>query len=84
MPRLEDREVRLAVIRDGDEYQEPASPAVAYAILDRAAGGSRLASFGPAKHGRHPWGPLGTPLLDRDDPGRRRRRASSPCWRGRT
>ncbi|RWB92145.1 MAG: GNAT family N-acetyltransferase [Mesorhizobium sp.] len=64
MPRLEDREVRLAVIRDGDEFR------------------SRLRLLKPFSVERpgiplgvpvmrtwsSPFGPLGTPLVDRDDP----------------
>ena len=38
MPRLEDREVRLAVIRDGDEDEEPAQ--AAGAVLGRAPAGA--------------------------------------------
>ncbi|PBB19387.1 GNAT family N-acetyltransferase [Mesorhizobium sp. WSM4313] len=64
MPRLEDREVRLAVIRDGDEYRNrlrllaPFSverPAIPLGVPVMRAWSS-------------PFGPLGTPLVDRDDP----------------
>ncbi|RVC74649.1 GNAT family N-acetyltransferase [Mesorhizobium sp. M2A.F.Ca.ET.046.02.1.1] len=64
MPRLEDREVRLAVIRDGDEYRarlrllEPFSverPAMPLGVPVMRTWSS-------------PFGPLGTPLVDRDDP----------------
>jgi len=64
MPRLEDKEIRLAVIRDGD------------------AGRSRLRLLLPFSVERppvpfaapimrawaNPFGPLGTPLVDHDDP----------------
>ena len=64
MPRLEDKEIRLAVIRDGD------------------AGRSRLRLLVPFSVERppvpfaapimrawaNPFGPLGTPLVDHDDP----------------
>ncbi|OQM76171.1 GNAT family N-acetyltransferase [Manganibacter manganicus] len=64
MPRLENREVRLAVIRDGDDYR------------------SRLRLLGPFSIERpavplgvpvmrswaNPFGPMGAPLIDRDDP----------------
>jgi Acetyltransferase (GNAT) domain len=64
MPRLEDREVRLAVIRDGDDQRSrlrlvvPFSvekPHVPFAV-------SVMRTWSSA------FGPLGTPLLDRDDP----------------
>lgn len=63
MPRLEDREVRLAVIRDGEQQsrlrllmpfsiERPAIPLAAPILRTWAS----------------PFGPVGTPLLDRDDP----------------
>ena len=64
MPRLEDRDVRLAVIRDGDEFRSrlrllvPFSiekPGIPFAVAHMRAWSS-------------PFGPLGTPLLDSDDP----------------
>ncbi len=58
MPRLEDREVRLAVIRDGDEHKNRLRLLVPFSI-DRP----------PMRTWASPFGPLGTPLVDRDDPG---------------
>ncbi|AZO52865.1 MULTISPECIES: GNAT family N-acetyltransferase [unclassified Mesorhizobium] len=64
MPRLEDREVRLAVIRDGDEYRNrlrllvPIS--VERPVIPLGVPVMRTWSS--------PFGPLGTPLIDRDDP----------------
>jgi hypothetical protein len=64
MPRLEDREVRLAVIRDGDEYKSRLRLLVPFSIERPAVplGVSIIRSWST------PWGPLGTPLIDRDDP----------------
>jgi hypothetical protein len=65
MPRLEDREVRLAVIRDGDENRSRLRMLVPFSIERPAAvplGVSIMRSWSS------PFGPLGTPLLDRDDP----------------
>lgn len=64
MPRLQDREVRLAVIRDGDEHRSRLRLLLPFTVERPAA------PFGVA-HLRvwsHPFGPLGTPLVDRDDP----------------
>lgn len=64
MPRLEDREVRLAVIRDGDEYRNRLRLLVPFSV-DRPSiplGVSVIRTWAS------PFGPLGTPLLDRDDP----------------
>lgn len=63
MPRLEDREVRLAVIRDDD----PAGRLrmlVPFSI-ERAVSPTRVSFL---RAWSHPFGPLGTPLLDGDDP----------------
>jgi CelD/BcsL family acetyltransferase involved in cellulose biosynthesis len=64
MPRLEDREVRLAVVRDGDEEKSRLRLLVPFSVEKP-----------PIPFGVHvmrtwssPFGPLGTPLLDRDDP----------------
>lgn len=64
MPRLEDREVRLAVIRDGDEYKNRLRLLVPYSIERPVVplGVSIMRTWAS------PFGPLGTPLLDRDDP----------------
>lgn len=64
MPRLEDREVRLAVIRDGDEYKSRLRLLAPFSIEKPAMplGVSIIRTWSS------PWGPLGTPLLDRDDP----------------
>ena len=64
MPRLEDREVRLAVIRDGDEFKSRLRLLVPFSI-ERPA----LPMAQPIiRVWSSPFGPLGTPLLDRDDP----------------
>ncbi len=64
MPRLEDREVRLAVIRDGDEYRNRLRLLVPFSVERPSIplGVSVLRTWS------NPFGPLGTPLLDRDDP----------------
>lgn len=64
MPRLEDREVRLAVIRDGDEYRNRLRMLVPFSIEKPPI------PFGVPimRTWSSPFGPLGTPLLDRDDP----------------
>ncbi len=64
MPRLEDREVRLAVIRDGDENRSRLRLLVPFSI-EKPTG-----LLGPSilRTWSSPFGPLGTPLLDRDDP----------------
>src|SRR5690606_19254335 len=64
MPRLDDREVRLAVIRDGDDSRSRLRVLVPFTIEKPAV------PFA-APHLRtwsNPFGPLGTPLVDRDDP----------------
>jgi CelD/BcsL family acetyltransferase involved in cellulose biosynthesis len=65
MPRLEDREVRLAVIRDGDEYKNRLRLLVPFSIErpPMPLGVSIMRTWAS------PFGPLGTPLVDRDDPG---------------
>ena len=64
MPRLEDREVRLAVIRDGDEYRSRLRLLVPFSIEKPAVplGVSIMRTWSS------PFGPIGTPLVDRDDP----------------
>ncbi|MGE3305825.1 MAG: GNAT family N-acetyltransferase [Rhizobiaceae bacterium] len=66
MPRLEDREVRLAVIRDGDEFKSRLRLLVPFSIEKPITplGVSVMRTWAS------PFGPLGTPLLDRDDPER--------------
>jgi len=64
MPRLEDREVRLAVIRDGDGDRSRLRLLLPFSV-ERAPmplGVPIIRSWSS------PFGPLGTPLLDRDDP----------------
>jgi hypothetical protein len=64
MPRLEDREVRLAVIRDGTEDRNRLRLLVPFSV-ERAPiplGVSIMRTWA------NPFGPLGTPLIDRDDP----------------
>ena len=64
MPRLEDREVRLAVIRDGDEDKNRLRLLVPFSVERPAVplGVSIMRTWS------NPFGPLGTPLVDRDDP----------------
>ncbi|MBN9072151.1 MAG: GNAT family N-acetyltransferase [Rhizobiales bacterium] len=64
MPRLEDREVRLAVIRDGDEFKSRLRLLVPFSIEKPGTplGQSIVRAWAS------PFGPLGTPLLDRDEP----------------
>jgi hypothetical protein len=64
MPRLEDREVRLAVIRDGDEYKNRLRLLVPFSVERPVVplGVSIMRTWAS------PFGPLGTPLVDRDDP----------------
>jgi hypothetical protein len=64
MPRLEDREVRLAVIRDGDENRSRLRLLTPFSIEKPVIplGAPILRSWA------NPWGPLGTPLVDRDNP----------------
>ncbi|MHA6684222.1 GNAT family N-acetyltransferase [Mesorhizobium sp. A556] len=64
MPRLEDREVRLAVIRDGDQYRNRLRLLVPFSVEKplRPVGVSVMRTWSS------PFGPIGTPLIDRDDP----------------
>ncbi|MCT7377460.1 GNAT family N-acetyltransferase [Chelativorans salis] len=64
MPRLEDREVRLAVIRDGDEEKSRLRLLVPFSIERPAIpiGATVMRTWS------NPFGPLGTPLVDCDDP----------------
>ena len=64
MPRLEDREVRLAVIRDGDEFKNRLRLLSPFSVEKPAVplGVSIMRTWS------NPFGPLGTPLVDRDDP----------------
>lgn len=64
MPRLEDRDVRLAVIRDGDEFRSRLRLLMPFSIEKPAGpfGESHLRAWSS------PFGPLGTPLVDGDDP----------------
>jgi hypothetical protein len=64
MPRLEDREVRLAVIRDGNEYRSRLRLLVPFSVEKPPIpiGVPIMRTWSS------PFGPLGTPLLDRDDP----------------
>jgi hypothetical protein len=64
MPRLENREVRLAVIRDGDDYRSRLRLLVPFSIERPAVplGVPVMRSWA------NPFGPMGTPLIDRDDP----------------
>ena len=78
MPRLEDREVRLAVIRDGDEYKSRLRLLVPFSV-ERPAVPLAVPIM---RTWSSPFGPLGTPLVDRDDP-KASSRTSSPCCRGR-
>jgi CelD/BcsL family acetyltransferase involved in cellulose biosynthesis len=64
MPRLEDREVRLAVIRDGDEYRSRLRLLLPFSI-ERPATPLGVAVI---RTWSSSFGPLGTPLIDRDDP----------------
>lgn len=62
MPRLEDREVRLAVIRDGDDENSRLRLLVPFSVERPAIGVPVIRTWAS------PWGPLGTPLVDRDNP----------------
>lgn len=64
MPRLDDREVRLAVIRDGDEFRSRLRLLVPFSVETPPIplGVSIIRTWS------NPFGPLGTPLLDHDDP----------------
>ncbi len=64
MPRLEDREVRLAVIRDGGDSRSRLRLLVPFSV-ERP-----ILSMGTPimRTWANPFGPSGTPLIDRDDP----------------
>lgn len=64
MPRLEDREVRLAVIREGDEERSRLRLLVPFSIEKPPVplGITIMRAWSS------PFGPLGTPLIDHDDP----------------
>jgi hypothetical protein len=64
MPRLEDREVRLAVVRDGTETKNRLRLLVPYSVEKPPVplGVTVMRAWA------HPFGPLGTPLVDGDDP----------------
>ncbi|RVD32825.1 GNAT family N-acetyltransferase, partial [Mesorhizobium sp. M4A.F.Ca.ET.020.02.1.1] len=64
MPRLEDREVKLAVIRDGDEYRNRLRLLVPFSVERPAI----PLGVPVMRTWSSPFGPLGTPLVDRDDP----------------
>lgn len=64
MPRLDDREVRLAVIRDGDEYKSRLRLLVPFSV-ERAPVPLAIPIM---RTWSNPFAPLGTPLVDRDDP----------------
>ncbi len=64
MPRLEDREVRLAVIRDGDDHRSRLRLLMPFSVERPAVplGVPIMRTWSSA------FGPVGTPLVDRDDP----------------
>lgn len=64
MPRLEERPVRLAVVRDGGPQRDRLRFLMPFSIERPGF------LFGPEaiRAWSHPFGPLGTPLLDPDDP----------------
>lgn len=64
MPRLEDREVRLAVIRDGDEIRSRLRLLMPFSVEKP----SIPLGIPVLRTWSSPFGPLGTPLVDRDDP----------------
>lgn len=64
MPRLEDREVRLAVIRDGTEAKSRLRLLVPFSVERPAL----PLSVPVLRTWANPFGPLGTPLVDYDDP----------------
>lgn len=64
MPRLEDREVFLAVMRDENDARSRLRFLLPYSIERPGLGiGSPI-----MRAWSSPYGPLGTPLIDRDDP----------------
>lgn len=64
MPRLDDREVRLAVIRDGNEHRSRLRLLVPFSVEKPPI----PVGVPVMRTWSNPFGPLGTPLLDRDDP----------------
>lgn len=64
MPRLEDREVRLAIVRDGDDNRSRLRLLVPFSV-EKPTGALGISII---RTWSSPFGPLGTPLLDRDDP----------------
>lgn len=64
MPRLEDREVRLAVVRDGDESHSRLRLLMPYSIEKPtiSLGVTIMRTWSTR------FSPLGTPLIDQDDP----------------
>lgn len=64
MPRLEDKEVRLAVIRDGNEHRSRLRLLVPFSV--ERPGVPLAAAI--MRTWASPFGPVGTPLVDRDDP----------------
>ncbi|MDP3896314.1 MAG: GNAT family N-acetyltransferase, partial [Mesorhizobium sp.] len=64
MPRLDDREVRLAVIRDGEEESSRLRLLVPFSVEKPSVplGVTIMRAWSS------PFGPLGTPLIDHDDP----------------
>jgi hypothetical protein len=64
MPRLDDREVRLAVMRDGNEYRSRLRLLVPFSIEQPPV----HLGIPIIRTWANPFGPLGTPLLDHDDP----------------
>lgn len=64
MPRLDDREVRLAVIRDGDDERSRLRLLVPFSIERPPVplGVTIIRTWSS------PFGPVGTPLIDQDDP----------------
>jgi CelD/BcsL family acetyltransferase involved in cellulose biosynthesis len=65
MPRLEDREVRLAIIRDGDDQSRSRLRFIAPFSIEKPAMGIGTSVI---RIWSSPFGPLGTPLVDHDDP----------------
>ena len=64
MPRLEDKEIRLAVMRDGDAERSRMRLLVPFSVERPPV------PFGVPlmRTWSNPFGPLGTPLVDHDDP----------------
>jgi CelD/BcsL family acetyltransferase involved in cellulose biosynthesis len=64
MPRLEDKEIRLAVIRDVEEHRSRLRLLVPFSVERPPV------PFGVPimRTWSNPFGPLGTPLVDHDDP----------------